>query len=156
MDSGFSSSPAAVAQALLGDQTPSSEGVAAAPGVASLASRVDHKHERLTSATVQTLNAQGEVAIAFTRLFAAKPTVTCTLYEAADNQPVIFKVKTWTQDGGGNYTGCTIKGYRSSILPSLSGVTLLTGLITALTNFNVFGASAAGAEFSCIALQVSS
>lgn len=46
-------------------------------------------------------------------------------------------------------------GLTSAILPSLSGIGLLTGLITALSNLNVFGGSAAGAQFCCIALQPS-
>jgi hypothetical protein len=120
-----------------------------------MASRDDHKHPRLSSATVQTLDANGEAVVAFTRSFAALPAVTCLLYESSDAQPVVFKVKAWTRDAQNNYTGCTIKGVRSSILPSLSGVTLLTGLIAALANFNVFGGSAAGAQFCCLAIQPS-
>lgn len=143
-------------QALLSNTPPPGEAVAPAPGSGSMASRDDHKHPRLSSATVQTLNASGEAVIVFTRSFTAMPAVQCLLYELADNQPVVFKVKTWTQDAQGNYIGCTIKGVRSSILPALSGITLLTGLITALANFNVFGGSAAGAQFCCLAIQPSS
>jgi hypothetical protein len=65
-------------------------------------------------------------------------------------------VKAWTKDASGNYTGCTIKGARASLLPALSGIALLTGLVTALANYNVFGGSAAGAQFCCLAVQPSS
>lgn len=142
-------------QTLLSNNAPPAETVSPAAGAGGMASRDDHKHPRLSSATVSTLNASGEAVIAFTRLFAAMPVVICTLYEAADSQPIVFKVKTWAQDGNGNYTGCTIKGYRSATLPAMSGLTLVTSLVTALGNFNVFGGSAAGAQFCCLALQPS-
>lgn len=152
-----SSSPVSMAQlqALLSNSAPPAETVAPAAGMGGMASRDDHKHPRLSSATIAALNASGEATVTFTRLFAAMPIVICTLYEAADNQPVVFKVKSWTQDGNGNYTGCTVKGARSATLPAMAGLTLLTGVITALGNFNVFGGSAAGAQFCCLALQPS-
>lgn len=142
-------------QALLSNNAPPAETVSPAAGAGGMASRDDHKHPRLSSATVATLNASGEATVTFTRLFAAMPVVICTLYEAADNQPVVFKVKSWTQDANGNYTGCTVKGARSATLPAMAGLTLVTGVISALANFNVFGGSAAGAQFCCLALQPS-
>lgn len=142
-------------QDFLGNNTPSSEIVAGAAGTAPLASRDDHKHPRVSSATVQVLDAAGVATVNFTRPFAALPAVTCLLYEASAGQPVVFKVRNWVQDGNGNYTGCVVQGYRASILPALSGIVLLTGLLTALANYNVFGGSAAGAQFCCIALQPS-
>lgn len=142
-------------QFLLSNRAPISEAVAPTSGASDKASRDDHKHPRLSSATVQALNASGEAVITFTRSFSSLPAVTCLLYEMSDAQPVVFKVKTWTQDGSGNYTGCTIKGARSSLLPALSGVLLIGPLITALANYNVFGGSAAGAQFCCLAIQPS-
>jgi hypothetical protein len=157
MDSGFGGAPTmAQLQTLLSNGAPPPEANVPAAGTGGMAARDDHKHPRLSSATVQSLDANGEAAITFTRAFAAMPAVICLLYEASDAQPVVFKVKAWTKDAQGNYTGCTIKGYRSSILPALSGIALLTGLITALANYNVFGGSAAGAQFCCLAVQPSS
>lgn len=154
--SSASSAPSmAQLQALLSNATPPGEAVTPVPGSGGMASRDDHKHPRLSSATVQSLNASGEAVITFTRTFSSMPVVICLLYETADNQPVVFKVKSWTQDAQNNYTGCTIKGSRASLLPALSGITLLAGLITALANFNVFGGSAAGAQFCCLAIQPS-
>jgi hypothetical protein len=69
--------------------------------------------------------------------------------EAADGQPVVFKVKTWTVDGNGNYVGCVIKGYRAQAVPQ-NLVSLLLGGV-----FNLFAGSASGVEFSLIAVQAS-
>lgn len=156
MDSGFSAPVTMEAlQRLLANDPPVSEANAPAVGIAGMAAREDHKHPRLSSATQSTLNASSEAVLTFTRVFSAMPVVTCLLYENADAQPVVFKVKSWTQDGQGNYTGCTVKGYRASILPALSGILLVGPLISALANFNVFGGSAAGAQFCCLALMPS-
>jgi len=156
MDFSFGGVPTmAQLAAILGNDAPPPEAVAAKSGAAVLAAREDHQHPRLSSCTVQALNAQGESTITFTRVFAGLPAVTCLLYEANAGQPVVFKVKGWVQDANGNYTGCTVQGVRASLLPSLSGIGLLTGLITALSNLNVFGGSAANAQFCCIALQPS-
>lgn len=139
----------------LSDSNPAPESTAPIPGNADQGARANHQHPRLTSATLANLGNDGMVSIAFTRVFTAMPAVACLLYEAADGQPVVFKVKTWTRDADGNYIGCVIQGYRSSILPALSGILLLGNLIGALANYNVFGGSAAGAQFCCIALQPS-
>ena len=77
--------------------------------------------------------------------------------------PADFKVQSWTQDAQGNYTGCTIYGSRSRVLPTLTPVsgllTLLSGVISA-TNavFQVLSGyvpyeAAGGAQFTLIALQ---
>lgn len=142
------------AEVQLADNAPVAEVIVPAAGAMPTASRGDHAHPRLTSATIATLDANGEAIVAFTRSFATMPAVGCLLIEASDSQPIVFKVKSWTQNAG-LYTGCTIKGYRSSVLPTLSGIILIGPLITALANFNVFGGSAAGAQFSCVALQTS-
>lgn len=156
MDSGFST-PVSMAtlQALLSNDPPPSETVSPLAGAGGMASREDHRHPRLSSATIQTLNASSEATITFSRTFSTMPAVVCLLYEASDSQPVVFKVKSWTQDAQGNYTGCVIRGFRSSILPSLSGILLIGPLISALASFNVFGGSAAGAQFCCLAIQPS-
>lgn len=156
MDFGFGGAPTMVQlQALLSNDAPLPEAVQPSAGSTGMAAREDHKHPRLTSATVQTLDGSGVATVMFTRSFASLPAVTCLLYEATAAQPVVFKVRGWVQDAGGSYTGCQAQGVRASLLPSLSGIGLLTGLITALSNLNVFGGSAAGAQFCCIALQPS-
>lgn len=156
-DFGFGGSAPTMAQlqAILTNTVPAPEAVTPEAGAGSRAARDDHQHPRLTSATVQVLDANGVATVAFTRVFAALPAVTCLLYEATNGQPVVFKVKGWVQDANGNYTGCVVQGVRASLLPTLSGIVLLTGLLTALSNLNVFGGSAAGAQFCCIALQPS-
>ena len=156
-DFGFGGAPTmAQLRAILTTASPDAEAVVAKPGTGQAAARDDHQHPRVSSATVQTLGADGTTTVMFTRTFTSLPAVTCLLYEASTAQPIVFKVKGWVQDAQTNaYTGCIVQGYRASILPALSGIALLTGLITALANYNVFGGSAAGAQFCCIALQPS-
>lgn len=137
-----------------------------AAGMMPKASRGDHVHPRLSATASGVLGAAGEATIVFTRTFAVKPCVTVLLIESADAMPVIFKVKSWILTDG-LYTGCVIKGYRSALLPTqtpMSGggglalaavVTGLNGVTNALTNFNVFGGNAVGAEYSFLALQPS-
>lgn len=134
---------------ILGDATPNSESLSGTAGAAALASRWDHRHPRLTSATYGTLNASGEVTINFTRTFTAKPTVALEYEESTDAQPVILKVKSWITDGSGNYTGCVVKGYRLNTLPAT--ITLLTALVS----FSISTGSASGVVVSVIALQAS-
>lgn len=133
----------------LANSAPTAEAVSASPGSMDMASRADHTHPRLTATATGTLNASGEATITFTRSFASKPAVTVLYVEATDNQPVVFKVKSWTMTGG-NYTGCVIKGYRSQTIPQ-NLATLLLGAI-----FNLFAGSASGVEYSMIALAPSS
>ncbi len=132
----------------LSDLTPVPEGPASA-GALSAGARGDHKHPRLSSATTHTLNASGEATIVFTRSFPIPPCMDFTYIELADNPPVTFKVKSWTQDGGGNYTGCIAKGYRGQALPS----SILT--LVALVSYNVFGGSASGVSFTALAIAQS-
>ncbi len=138
----------------LSDLTPKSEAGTPTPGTAPMASREDHQHPRLTSATTGTLNASGEATVLFTRTFAVKPSVTLLYAEAADGQPIILKVKSWLNPQGaawvsGDYGGCIIKGYRSQAVPQ-NLATLLLGAV-----FNIFAGSAAGVEYSAIAVQTS-
>ncbi len=139
----------AIRTALLSDSTPMPEASASA-GDDTRASRSKHVHPRLSATASGTLAANGEQTVFFTRSFSTKPAVLITQVESADNQPVIFKVKSWTTDGNGNYTGCVIKGYRMQSLPA----SILA--LTVLISFNVTAGSASGVEFSLIALQASS
>lgn len=140
---------ASIMAAFLSDEPPLPEAMAAAAGVEAKATRAGHRHPRLTSATLATLGSNGEVTVPFTRTFTAPPAVTCLLIEAADSQPVIFKVKTFIQDANGNITGAIIKGYRTNTLPAS------IGLLSVLVGFSVTSGSAANAQFACIAVQVS-
>lgn len=131
--------------------------------------RADHQHPRLSSATTGTLKAGGVDTIVFTRTFDVKPAVTILQIEAADNQPVVFKVVSWTTTGTAGvdllYTGCVIKGYRSQALPQQTQLNVLAllgaviggvnALLSSISSFNIFGGSAAGVEYSLIALQPS-
>lgn len=142
-------------QRVLSSNKPVPEGVDPSVGQSDKASRGDHVHPRLSSATVAALDAAGTATVMFTRPFSTTPCVQCLLVENADAQPVIFKVQSWVKDSSGNFTGCVLKGYRSSILPALSGILLIGPLLTALGNYNVFGGSAANAQFCCLAIQPS-
>ena len=135
--------------AMLADTPPSGEATAAAAGSEMKATRRDHRHPRLTSAQWGVTDANGEATFVFTRAFSAKPAISFTYEEAAANQPLEFKVKTWTQDGSGNYIGCVTKGYRLRTLPS----SLLT--LSVLIDFSVTINAPAGIPVSCIALQIS-
>lgn len=123
--------------------------------------REDHQHPRLTSTTYATLDNVGQAVVAFTRPFANKPGVVLTETDAnVNDQPLVTRVVGWTRDASGNYIGCTIKGSRAQILPTVVAVSgiltaVITGvnaLVSALTNFNVFGGMAVGATVSVIAV----
>lgn len=135
--------------AMLADTPPDGEATTATAGADAKASRRGHRHPRLTSAQWGVTDANGEASFTFTRAFTAKPAISFTYEESANNQPLEFKVKTWTQDGNGNYTGCVTKGYRMRTLPSSILV------LTVLVDFSVTVNAPSGIPVSCIALQVS-
>lgn len=139
----------AIAGALLSNTMPSPEATAASAGSMDQASRADHTHPRRSSTATGTLNSSGEATITFTQTFAAKPAVTVLYVEGADNQPIVFKVKSWTMVSG-QYTGCVIKGYRAQAIPT-NLVSLLLGGV-----FNLFAGSASGVEYALIAIAPSS
>ena len=123
----------------------------------------DHQHPRLTSTTYATLASDGTAIVAFTRTFTNKPGINITETDVTGKQPLVCSVQSWVQDGNGAYTGCVIKGQRAQLLPqmnALSGlITLLSGvisgvntIITALTNYNVFGGAVSGSSVSVIAI----
>lgn len=130
----------------LSNQAPWSEGVTPSAGSEELASRGNHVHQRLTSATAGTTNAQGEATVTFTRTFANYPCVDPIAIESADNGMIGWKVKSWVIVGG-VYTGAVIKAYRIQPLPSV--LTLLTQLLS----FRVDAGNAANIPFTCIALE---
>lgn len=121
----------------------------------------DHQHPRLTSTTYVTLGSNGQALVTFTRPFANKPGLNPTETDAtASSQPLVLRGLAWTRDANGNYTGVTIQGMRAQMMPQISAVSgLLTAVISgvnsivsALTGFNVFGGSAAGATVSVTAV----
>lgn len=125
-----------------------------------------HQHPRLTSATgPHTLDATGRASIIFTRTFDKPPVLTLQRVTdaATKERPVDFQV-TYARSGA-LYVGAAVIGQRSQLLPALSplsGITLLTqlvtgvnGIVSALTGFDVFGASASGVKFTCLAVQSS-
>lgn len=132
----------------LSNMPPKSEAGIPIVGTNETAARADHEHPRLSATATGVLNASGEATITFTRTFTAKPAVIPTYVEAADAQPIVFKVKSWTI-ANGVYTGCVIKGYRSQAVPQNLATLLLGGV------FNLFAGSAAGAEYTLIAVQPS-
>ncbi len=111
----------------LANSLPSAEGVAAAAGMASVASRVDHVHPRLTSTNIDTLDASGLKTLTFTRSFATEPSAVFTMIEAGTAAPVSFRVQSWVMTGA-NYTGCVVYGQRHRALPAV--LTLLTALVS--------------------------
>ncbi|GEM_PF-6883459 len=135
--------------AMFSDQAPIREATLAIPGSQSKASRGDHQHPRLTSASWNVTDANGEATFTFTRTFAAKPTIDLSYEEATNNQPCIFKVKSWVTNANGEYTGMVAKGYRLQTLPA--SITLLGSL----ASFSVTINAPAGINVSCIAVQVS-
>jgi len=134
---------------LLSNNNPQSEKMLALPGSGSTASRNDHAHPRISSTTAHVLGANNEATVVFTREFDGIPGTDFMWQELADNPPIIFKVKSWTINGSGKYTGCVVKAYRSQPIPQ-NLVSLLLGGV-----FNIFAGSAVGVNFTAIALQQS-
>lgn len=144
--------------------TPRSEAVGGAPGTLGniMVAKDDHQHPRLTSTTIATLAANGLATVTFTRTFVNQPGLNLTEVDAtAGMQALVLRGLDWVTNAQGAYTGVTIQGMRAQPLPTLTGVSgLLSAVITgvnsianALTGFNVFGGSAAGAKVSVIAIQ---
>lgn len=133
----------------LSDALPNSEKVSPDAGDAAQSARADHAHPRLTSTTIQTLGAGGDVQVIFTRSFTSMPGVLCLAYKPTDNLPVTFEVKSWVQDANNNYTGCVIHGSKAQSLPAV------IALLGTLVNYNIFAGNAVGTQFSCVAILAS-
>ena len=106
----------------------------------------DHKHPRLTSATIVNLDGSGLATATFTRTFTTMPSVDLTPITPGGTQPVALQVDSWVMSGS-DYAGCVVKGYRGS--PTL----LNLGIITTGLTLNAFAGSASGVTVSVIALQ---
>lgn len=144
-----------------GNATPMAEAVAGASGALPPYSRMDHQHPRMSSTTYVTLAANGQATATFTRTFTSKPGLMLTEVDAAaGSQALVIRGLAWQTNAQGQYTGVTIQGLRAQTLPTLTSVsgiltaviTGINGIVTALSNFNIFGGSAAGASVSVIAL----
>lgn len=147
----------------LANTVPSAEAVSPAAGTMDMASRADHKHERLTSAQNVTLDANGMATITFSRTFAAEPVIVFGALGTGTAPVPDFRgefIKT-----GAIYTGLTVYGQRNRSLPTIAplsgGIVLLanliTGLNTILTGLSGFAPyeAAAGSRVSVTAIQAS-
>lgn len=132
---------------------PKSETVGGAAGAMNAASAADHQHPRLTSVHRVVLAANGTATVAYTRTFDKKPGIVLTAINPTGRVVALEVVTDTGADGA--WTGCTIRGVRSQVLPSLSGILLIGPLLTALGNFDIFGGSAAGVDVSVVAVQQS-
>lgn len=119
-----------------------------AAGGTGMASDAGHTHARRIQSMVLTLNASGEATFTFARVFTGKPAVACLCHEAADNQPIVFKVKSYVLNGANQYTGVIMKGYRAQNIPQNLVTLLLSGV------FNLFGGTTLnGVEISVYAAE---
>jgi hypothetical protein len=126
--------------------------------------REDHQHPRQTSTTYATLASNGQATVSFSRTFVNKPGLNLSETDAViGSQPLVLRGLGWVQDANGLYTGVVVQGSRAQLLPALAPLstllTLLSGVVsgvntalTMLTNYNIFGGSAAGATVSVIAV----
>ena len=108
-----------------------------------------------------TLDATGHQTVMFSRTFSKEPGLTGMAIE--DNTNAVPRVKarrglkadgsTWAE-GQGVIAGAYLYADRARALPALSGLVLLTPVITALANFLPYEA-AANARFALIAVEAS-
>lgn len=150
----------------LASTTPAPEMTGGSPGAAPSVPRADHAHPRLTSTTgPHTLDASGKVTVLFTRTFTKAPGLAFTRITDTDTQDRDVTLQASYIVTAGVYVGVIVRGRKSAVLPTLTPIStsaLLSGVITgvnanlaALSGFDVFGTPAAGAKFTCIAVQSS-
>jgi len=144
---------------------PKSEAGAPVPGAVDAITRPDHQHPRLTATAKGALDANGLATVVFTQVFDNEPAITVISVGARSAQKSVpdFDV-TFTQDGAGKFTGCTVYGRRARALPQqtqLNVLSVLTGVIagvnTIATTLGGYDPTepAAGAGFSLIAVKSS-
>lgn len=131
----------------LSNANPVEEARMPSPGTGQAASRDDHTHKRLTSVTAHTTNGTGDATVVFTRPFTKKPGIDLMPEENADGGALTCKVRSFTTDANGQFTGCVVKFYRIQALPAV--LTLLTALI----NFRVDAGTVGAVPFTCIAVE---
>lgn len=150
----------------LASTTPAPEMTGGSPGAAMAVPRADHAHPRLTSTTgPHTLDASGKVTVLFTRTFTKAPGLAFTRITDTDTQDRDVTLQASYIITANLYVGVIVRGRKSAVLPTLTSLSvgaLLSGVITgvnaivtALSGFDVFGTPAAGAKFTCIAVQSS-
>ncbi len=156
-----------IASQILTTQAPKSEATSPTAGAGMLAARDDHQHRRLTSTTVATIASGNTADILFTRAFTNEPGIdyqelppsaSTTTPQAGDTaasaQPTSSRVLSWRMGPTATlpdaapteYTGCTVRVWRSQTIPQ-NLATLLLGAV-----FNLFAASVVGTRFSIIAV----
>lgn len=115
----------------------------------------DHQHQRLTSASVVTLDGSGEATVTFTRTFATEPAAAITPIGAYGTETPMGVVASWIKTGP-LWTGAVVKGVKPTS-QALLGVTVLGISVVAggQTVTPQFTSPASGARFSCIFLQAS-
>lgn len=166
--------PAAVAPAvatavagMFATDPPKAEATAAGQGAGQMIPRDTHQHPRLTSVVVGTVAAGNTAVVQFTRSFANEPGIDYQELPASANttappasetdanaQPTACRVIAWTKGptallpnaAAGDFTGCTVRIWRSQTIPQ-NLVNLLLGGV-----FNLFAASVVGTRFSLIAV----
>lgn len=138
----------------IGTDTPLPESAAGTPGSAAMAADSFHTHPTISWRGNVTLDASGLSTVTFGRTFNAEPPVFLTAVNPS-GRPVQLEIVSYTQSPPGTWTGVNIRGYRSQILPSLSGIVLVGPLVTALSNFDPLGGSAAGVKACVVALMPS-
>lgn len=82
-----------------------------------------------------TLNASGLATITFDPPLASEPRIVAQAINGAGD-PVFLETESKTQSGG-VWVSAVIRGYRIQPLPTLSGILLVSGLVSALTGFRV-------------------
>lgn len=158
--------------------TPKSETMAGAAGGEGKVPHADHQHPRLTSSTSGQTLANGTASVTFTRSFATLPGVVLMAIENTNSAGPSMKVMKWlTKNAQGqlvdrstnansteSFDGAVVYAWRGRALPTqqtISLVTLLTGVITALNNLLTALSgyepyvAAGGVSFTCIAVQSS-
>lgn len=147
----------------LADTVPKAEAKVAVPGAMEQASRGDHTHPRLTSATNVTLDANGYATIVFTRTFTTEPVLVFGALGTGTGPVPDFRGE--LVQTGALYTGVIVYGQRNRALPTLAAVNtglltiapLITGLNTLFASISGFAPfeAAAGARVSVTAIQAS-
>jgi len=142
--------PLSMPPVAIGNNLPLQETTVGDVGAAAAAADSMHVHPSISWRGNVTLDAAGLSTVMFGRTFAAEPPVFLTAINPS-GRPVTLEIVSYVQSGG-LWTGVNIKGYRTQILPTLSGIIIIGPLISALSNFDVFGGSAASVRACVIAL----
>ena len=155
-------SPQSTPQIKLADIPPLSESGSPKAGAMELATRADHQHPRLTSATNHVLDTNGLTTVVFTRSFDTEPAITMNGLGSGTGPVPDFRADFIITNG--KWTGATVYGQRARSLPTIAPLNagllaLLSSLIGALNpilaSLSGFAPyeNAAGAKVSVVAIQ---